>query len=83
MGKLTYQMSKERVIIIERVSLGIEGMTCNHCVMTVTNALKNVDGVKTASVNLDQKTAKVTYDENKTSLEQLKRAVVAAGYQVE
>ncbi|OLZ09581.1 heavy-metal-associated domain-containing protein [Sulfobacillus thermosulfidooxidans] len=68
---------------MERVSLGVKGMTCNHCVMTVTNALKSVDGVKTASVSLDQELAKITYDESKTSLEQLKQAVIAAGYQVE
>ncbi|HBQ95399.1 MAG: heavy-metal-associated domain-containing protein [Firmicutes bacterium] len=68
---------------MERITLGIKGMTCDHCVMTVTNALKNVDGVKTASVSLNQETAKVTYDDTKTSLEQLKQAVVAAGYKVE
>ena len=68
---------------MERITLGIKGMTCDHCVMTVTNALKNVDGVKTASVSLNQETAKVTYDDTKTSLEQLKQDVVAAGYKVE
>ncbi len=68
---------------MERISLGVKGMTCNHCVMSVTNALKGVDGVKAATVSLEQETAKVTYDESKTSLEQLKQAVVDAGYQPE
>jgi len=38
----------------------IEGMMCNHCKMTVENALKSVDGVTDAVVNLEEKTATVT-----------------------
>ncbi len=67
---------------MEKISLDVKGMTCSHCVMTVTNALKAVDGVKVANVSLEQETAKVTYDENKTTLDSLKKAVVDAGYQV-
>jgi copper chaperone len=66
---------------MERVTLGIRGMTCDHCVATVTTALKNVEGVKSASVSLNQESAKVTYDNSKTSLDQLKQAVKAAGYE--
>ena len=33
---------------------------CNHCKMHVENALKGVDGVADAQVNLEQKTAEVT-----------------------
>ena len=38
----------------------IEGMMCNHCRMTVEKALKGVDGVTDAAVNLEEKTATVT-----------------------
>ena len=38
----------------------IEGMMCNHCKMTVENALKSVDGVTDAVVNLEEKTATIT-----------------------
>ena len=38
----------------------IEGMMCNHCKMTVEKALKSVDGVTDAVVNLEEKTATVT-----------------------
>lgn len=65
---------------MERTELNIEGMTCNHCVMTVTNALKAVDGVKAADVHLDTNSAKVVYDGSKTSLASLKKAVEDAGY---
>jgi copper chaperone len=57
-------------------------MTCGNCVNSVTEALKGVDGVKLAKVTLEDEKAQVTYDPQHTSLEQLKEAVKAAGYEV-
>ncbi len=68
---------------MERVELPIKGMTCHHCVMTVTQALKNVEGVRAAEVNLEGAWAKVTFDPTKASRADLAQAVQAAGYQVE
>lgn len=67
---------------MERVTLSVQGMTCDHCVNTVTNALKGIDGVKVAKVTLAEEKADVTYDPAHTSEDQLKEAVKAAGYQV-
>ncbi|EDS77338.1 heavy-metal-associated domain-containing protein [Clostridium massiliodielmoense] len=39
--------------------LNIEGMSCNHCVMHVKNALMEIEGVKTVDVNLEDKFAVV------------------------
>lgn len=38
----------------------IEGMSCNHCKMAVEKALKAVDGVESAQVDLEKKQAEVT-----------------------
>lgn len=67
---------------MERVTLTIHGMTCGHCVNTVTDALKGVDGVKVAKVTLEDERAEVTYDPAHASVDQLKEAVNAAGYTV-
>ena len=67
---------------MERTELKVKGMTCSHCVSTVTEALKAVDGVKVAKVTLDNERAEVAYDPAKTSLDQLKEAVKSAGYEV-
>jgi copper chaperone CopZ len=40
--------------------LKIEGMSCEHCKMTVEKALKGVAGVESAVVDLDSETALVT-----------------------
>jgi copper chaperone CopZ len=40
-------------------SYRIDGMTCDHCVHAVTNALAGVDGVETVDVDLAAGTATV------------------------
>jgi len=45
---------------METVELRVEGMTCSHCVSTVTRALREVAGVRDAVVELDAKRATVT-----------------------
>lgn len=67
----------------EQIVLSISGMSCNHCKMAVEKALKSLDGVLEASVNLEQKSAKVSFDPAKVSAEDLKAVVSEAGYGVE
>ena len=35
---------------MERVTFALSGMTCGHCVASVTKALKNIDGVRLEKV---------------------------------
>ena len=61
-------------------TLDIGGMTCASCVGRVQKALTRVDGVVTATVNLANETAVVTYDPAATDTESLTAAVGKAGY---
>ena len=61
----------------------ISGMTCGGCVASVTKALEAVNGVNEVTVSLSDNKAMVHYDENLTSTEQLKLAVIKAGYGIE
>jgi copper chaperone CopZ len=61
--------------------LRIEGMSCEHCVKCATTALKSVNGVKSAKVSLNDKTAVVEHSGGVT-LDALKDAVASAGYEV-
>lgn len=67
---------------MQTVTLGISGMTCGGCVRSVTNVLKALDGVAKAEVSLEKNLAVVDYDPSKVGLEQLKRSVVEAGFEV-
>ena len=46
----------------QTIKFNIEGMTCDHCVHSVTNALKEVPGVTDAKVSLETKSAIVEGD---------------------
>ncbi|TKJ29584.1 MAG: heavy metal translocating P-type ATPase [Chloroflexi bacterium B3_Chlor] len=69
-------------VVVERVTLPIAGMTCASCVSTVERALKSVDGVFSASVNLATERATVEYIPGAVTVADLKRAVREAGYDV-
>jgi len=62
------------------VTLKVEGMSCNHCVMHVTNALNDVDGVNKAVVSLVSNSAIVDYDESKANVSKMATAVAEVGY---
>lgn len=67
---------------MERTEFSVKGMTCDNCVNSVTQALKQVAGVKVAKVTLADEKAQVTYDPGATNVEELKEAVKNAGYEV-
>ena len=68
---------KEKIV----KTLNVEGMSCMHCVKKVETALKDVKGVKSVNVSLENKTAEVTLKED-VDLSVLKKAVEDAGYEV-
>ncbi len=61
-------------------TLKITGMTCGHCVRSVTGALKGVPGVKAAEVDLKSGSAKI---EGAADPAALVSAVEEEGYQAE
>lgn len=67
---------------METQRLSVTNMTCNGCVESVTRALRAIDGVESADVSLASAAATVEFDEQRTSLAELSRAVQRAGYDV-
>ena len=63
-----------------QLTMDISGMTCGHCVASVTRALKGLDGVTVEQVTLGK--AKVSYDANATSPAQIAQAIEEEGYNV-
>jgi copper chaperone len=62
------------------VTLAIQGMTCNHCVMRVQKALAELPGVRKAVVTLEPGQAKVDYDDSASTADAMAAAVLKAGY---
>ena len=62
-----------------KATISIEGMTCGHCVSHATQALSDMDGVSSVTINLEQKSAIVEIADD-LSDELLKQAIDDAGY---
>ncbi|MBI2427698.1 MAG: cation transporter [Ignavibacteriales bacterium] len=62
------------------VTLTVSGMTCESCANTVEKALKKVDGVKEAKVNLSEKSATIVLASAKATTALLIKAVSDVGF---
>ena len=63
------------------VRFPVEGMTCASCVNRIERYLRRVDGVVEANVNLATESASIRFDRARVSLDDLRSAVEAAGYE--
>ncbi len=66
-------MAKEEVFVID-------GMTCAACALTVENAVKKLDHVDSAVVNLTTEKMTVDYNPDLVSEKEIEKAVADAGY---
>jgi copper chaperone len=65
---------------MRQVTLQVSGMSCQHCVNSVENALR-VIGAR-GRVDLKANSVVVDYDDSKISLETVKEAIEEQGYKV-
>ena len=62
--------------------LKIKGMTCQHCVQTVTETVCKMTGVEKVDVSLEQKEVTIDFDELQTETEAISVQIVEAGFEV-
>jgi copper chaperone CopZ len=62
-----------------QTQLAVSGMTCDHCVRHVTEAISKVAGVESVAVKLTEGIAIIESGDS-LDLQAVKEAVVAAGY---
>jgi len=61
--------------------LKVKGMSCQHCVMSVTKALNQLDGVKNVQVDLAK--GEVRFENTKEiASNRIEKAITDAGYEV-
>jgi Cu+-exporting ATPase len=80
MTAITHPPGEGGVATVDRRDLAITGMTCASCVANVESALRGVNGVKSAAVNLATERASVELDPTRADLPALVRAIERAGY---
>ena len=64
----------------DRKIVAVLGMMCSACAANVEKKLNGMNGVLQASVNLPGRTVMVEYDKDRTSLQHMKEALDAIGY---
>ena len=62
--------------------LKVEGMTCQHCVQTVTETVGKMTGVEKVEVSLEQKEVTIDFDELQTQTEAISAQIIEAGFEV-
>ena len=67
---------------IKEAIIKISGMMCNGCEETVVNAIKSVEGVKSAIALHEEETATVSYDADITDLLFINMAINNTHYKV-
>jgi len=58
----------------------VDGMTCNGCARSVTNAITQVAGVQRVDVSVEGKSATVEFDAAKTAPAAIVAAIEGAGF---
>jgi len=66
----------------KKAEISVSGMSCATCALTIEKALKDLDGVSEAGVNLAAGRANIEYDPSAVDLPALEKAIEGAGYEV-
>jgi len=62
-------------------TLKVKGMSCNHCVMSVTKALGKLEGLQNVKVDLQK--GEVSFDNmNALGSDKIEKAITNAGFEV-
>jgi copper chaperone CopZ len=64
----------------EQVAFDVPDMKCSGCVERMQSVLARLDGVQSASTDLEEKTATVRHDADRTSPDAILDAIETAGY---
>ena len=63
-------------------TIKVEGMTCQHCVQTITDALNNITGLNAVNVDLIKKEVSVKFNENETKLKKISDKIIDVGFEI-
>ena len=68
---------------MEKQSLKVEGMSCQHCVRAVQGSVGALAGVDAVEVSLEKKLVTVAFDPSRIGAPAIKAAIEEQGYTVQ
>jgi copper chaperone len=67
---------------MKKITLEVNGMTCDHCVQTIKGAINKIIGLILIEINLDKAQVKVEFDESQTNIKIISGEIVALGFDI-
>ena len=67
---------------MKKITLEVNGMTCDHCVQTIKGTINKIIGLILIEINLDKAQVKVEFDESQTNIKIISGEIVALGFDV-
>lgn len=69
---------------MKKATIQLETLACPSCMQKIENAVKSVDGVDKESVKVmfNSSKAKLDFDEEKATIEEIENAISSLGYEV-
>ena len=66
---------------MKKLKLGVNGMHCGSCAMTIDEELEELEGVAEAKTSYRKQTTEVMFDENRIDLNAIESAIRTLGYE--
>lgn len=67
---------------METTVLKVNGMSCEHCVKSITKAVSALPGVGSVKIDLNAKTVSVEHNPDQSPLDKIKAEIEDQGYDV-
>jgi copper chaperone len=68
--------------MMEQTILRVDGMSCQHCVNAITDAVSVLDGVDQVEIDLDAKTVTVVHNLEAVSIEKIRDEIEDQGFDI-
>jgi len=68
---------------MNEITLNVTGMKCGGCEANIKNSVAALHGVQSVEASSRENRVNVLFDDEKTSLDEIKKAIVGAGFSVE
>lgn len=86
-GHLFYPKTEKQVIVfgnndIQEVKFSVTGMTCSSCAEHVKHEVNKLPGILNAKASYENGNAIVTFDNSKTNIAEITKAINSTGYSV-
>lgn len=67
---------------MEKLVLKVEGMACEHCEITIQDAVRKLPGIKKVKASKRKKEVVAEYEPDQVTEEQIRKAIDDTGYKI-